>query len=105
MLPGAWGDFLRFALGNYATASPVPVVPVPLFVRLPMAVALLWWGARTDRPWTVPVAAGRAALALYEWSFLPLWLSAIPPARSRTRTSPSVTVRPGTRPTAWCRGR
>ena len=32
-------------------------VAVPLGVRLPMAVALVVWGARTDRSWTVPAAA------------------------------------------------
>ena len=32
-------------------------VPVPLLVRLPLAAALVWWGATTDRRWTVPVAA------------------------------------------------
>lgn len=76
--PSAWGDFLRFALNNYDAPSPVAVVPVPLYLRIPMSLGLLAWGARTDRPWTVPVAAGWAALALYEWSYLTLWLAAIP---------------------------
>ena len=29
---------------------------MPLFIRLPLAVVVLWWAARTDRPWLVPAA-------------------------------------------------
>ncbi|MFI5200277.1 MAG: glycosyltransferase family 87 protein, partial [Candidatus Limnocylindrales bacterium] len=76
--PGAWRDFMTFALGNYATPSPVPVVPIPFLVRLPMSIVLIWWGARTDRAWTVPIAAGWASLALYDWSYLPIWIGALP---------------------------
>jgi hypothetical protein len=32
-------------------------VPVPLVARVPMAALPVAWGARTDRRWTVPVAA------------------------------------------------
>jgi hypothetical protein len=32
-------------------------LPVPLTFRLPVALALVVWGARNDRSWTVPVAA------------------------------------------------
>jgi hypothetical protein len=32
-------------------------LPVPLWLRLPVAAILVVWGARTDRPWTVPVGA------------------------------------------------
>ena len=32
-------------------------VPPPRRIRLPIAAVLLFWGARTDRPWTVRVAA------------------------------------------------
>jgi hypothetical protein len=78
LAPGLWVDFARFAFANAGVAPPVPVVPIPLFVRLPMSVALIVWGARTDRRWTVPIAAGWASLALYEWSALVIWLGALP---------------------------
>jgi hypothetical protein len=35
--------------------DPTPGFDVPLVLRLPVAVALLWWGARTDRKWVVPI--------------------------------------------------
>ncbi len=44
-------------------------VAIPLLIRLPLAVALIAWGARTDRAWTVPAGA---ALALPV-----LWLSGL----------------------------
>ena len=43
-----------------------------------MALALVTWGALTDRRWTVPVAAGWSALALYETSVFLVWAAAIP---------------------------
>jgi hypothetical protein len=76
--PTAWFDFVRFATANVITAAPVPVVAVPLFVRLVMSACLIIWGARSDRPWTVPIAAGWASLALYEWSAITIWLAALP---------------------------
>lgn len=72
--PGAWGDWIRFITSNAATPSPVPVVPIPGWIRFPAAIALIVWGARTDRPWTLPIACGIASFALYEWSFLTIWL-------------------------------
>jgi len=40
-------------------------VPIPFVVRLPVAVAVVVWGARTDRRWTVPVAGMLALPALW----------------------------------------
>jgi hypothetical protein len=90
--PGAWADFIGFALANYATPAPIPVVPVPLLVRVPMALALVTWGALTDRRWTVPVAAGWSALALYESSYLILWASALPLLVSSWQRSTALTM-------------
>jgi hypothetical protein len=51
----AWLDLLVAATGAPDWTS--FVVPIPVWFRLPVAVALLFWGARTDRRWTVPVAS------------------------------------------------
>ena len=75
--PQDWVDFVRFAGSNSGAPSPVPLVPIPFIVRLPMAVALIVWGARTDRRWTVPVAVGWSALALYEWGFITIWIAVL----------------------------
>ena len=43
-------------------------VPVPLWIRLPAAFLLVVWGARSDRPWTVVVAAWLAIPAMWWYS-------------------------------------
>lgn len=89
LAPGAWTDFVRFALTNATIAPPISVVPIPWLIRVAMSVALLAWGARTDRMWTVPIAAGWAAIALYDWTFLSIWVAALPLAsRSSERHRP-----------------
>jgi glycosyl transferase family 87 len=42
-----------------------PAIPIPLWVRLPAAAALVIWGARTDRRWTVPASAALALPVLW----------------------------------------
>lgn len=64
--PAAWADWLD-VLGASATKTVGlwAAVPVPLWLRLPVAVGLVAWGARTDRRWTVPVASMLALPALW----------------------------------------
>jgi hypothetical protein len=47
LAPGLWLEWLGTLVGNRAVAT-TNSLPVPLLLRP--------WGARTDRPWTVPVA-------------------------------------------------
>jgi hypothetical protein len=59
LAPSLWPAWFDYILGtglspNTGTAY---VVPIPLVVRLPAAVLLVAWGARTNRPWTVPTAS------------------------------------------------
>ena len=73
-----WFDFVAFATRNAGMADPpIPLFPVPFGVRLVMSVALILWGARTERRWTVPIAVGWALPALYSWCFLPFWVAAV----------------------------
>lgn len=81
LAPGTWFDFVRFALTNSGTTSPEPVVPVPFIVRASMSVLLIAWGARTDRRWTLPIAVGWSAIALYDWSYISVWIGALPLVR------------------------
>ena len=52
-------------------------LPIPLWIRLPIAVAVVVWGARTDRPWTVPVASMIALPAVW-YGGLSMLLAVIP---------------------------
>ncbi len=49
--------------------SPGSEIPIPLIPRLLAAIALVVWGARADRRWTVPVAVCIAMPSLW-WSSL-----------------------------------
>jgi glycosyl transferase family 87 len=59
------------------TLAKEPILPLPLLVRLPVATAVLVWGALTDRYWTVPIAATLALPAIQLGGFAIL-VAAIP---------------------------
>ncbi len=63
LAPQLWWDWIAFL----ATFGDTPGWPFPISVwpRLPIAVALVVWGARTGRRWTVPLAAIIALPRLY----------------------------------------
>ena len=55
--PGAWVSWLSFVHRAEFPSDPTLVyLDVPLHLRAPIALALIVWGARTDRRWTIPVA-------------------------------------------------
>ena len=54
--PGYWSDFGRSLISNLGEPQHYSIPP-PAPIRIPLAIALVFWGARSDRPWTVPVAA------------------------------------------------
>jgi len=64
LIPGAWT-----AWWVHMTDQPVGPTPnqinVSVWLRLPLAAALIVWGARTNRRWTVIVAATLALPALW----------------------------------------
>jgi hypothetical protein len=61
-------------------------VPPPAIVRLPIAVLIVAWGARTDRPWTVAVAATLALPIIWPHG-LTVALAAIPLLRRGDRAA------------------
>jgi hypothetical protein len=74
--PDLWMRWAGFMIDNAETPSPIAAIGFgPL--RFAAAIALIAWGARTNRPWTVPIACGIASFALYEWSFLTIWLASL----------------------------
>ena len=92
-----WESWLRDSLGATAGGAPLDQfsIPVPLWVRVPAALALVGWGGLTDRRWTVPVAATLALPVLWPSGFA--ILAALWPIR-RERHRPTglvIDVRPG----------
>lgn len=92
--PAAWVDFAALAMsGAGASENGVPIVGPPLPIRLGAAVALIWWGARTDRPWVVPVASGLSLVGFYGiGSWVVVSLGSIALMRSDSRPLPRQTV-------------
>jgi hypothetical protein len=72
--PGAWVDWVRLVMSPLGTPN---VIDVPLAIRLPFAAALIGWGGRTDRRWTVVVGSWLAVPALW-WNSTAVLVALIP---------------------------
>jgi hypothetical protein len=70
--PAVWFGWLESLRANAGTDYEWPLLPIPLVARLLLAAALIAWGARTDRRWTVPVGATLALPLLWpaNWAML-----------------------------------
>jgi len=79
VLPDQWRSWVDVVIRNVAAgkSGTWASLPVPLWIRLPLAAALVVWGARTDRRWTVPVASMVALPALW-YGGLSMLLAVIP---------------------------
>jgi len=51
--PQAWFDWIRYLI-DFSTIPGWPF-PIPIWMRLPISVVIVWWGARTDRAWALPL--------------------------------------------------
>jgi hypothetical protein len=62
-----WTEWIGESLLRTAGGAPLNQfsLPIPLWLRVPAAAALVAWGARTTRPWTVPVGATLALPVLW----------------------------------------
>jgi hypothetical protein len=89
--PQMWIDWVGFVARNISMANPpMPLFPIPFSVRFASACLLVAIGARTDRAWLVPIAAGLALPALWGVGFLPFWVGAL---RLRTPVASPAVVR------------
>jgi hypothetical protein len=68
--PNVWREWIDF-IGSTPEGGSVAQfqIPIPLWLRLPAALALVVWGALNDRRWTVPVAATFALPVLWVSGF------------------------------------
>ncbi|HJW21180.1 MAG TPA: glycosyltransferase 87 family protein [Candidatus Limnocylindrales bacterium] len=69
--PGAWSGWIELLLRTQGPVEDPNLIylAVPLIVRVPIALAIIAWGAWTDRHWTVPVAMTVAMPILWVNSF------------------------------------
>jgi hypothetical protein len=87
--PDLWPKWIAYVLdtGVSPDVGSAYWIPLPLLLRLPAAAILVTWGARTNRPWTLPTGAMlalpvlwlvglamlTAAFALSPWGPLRAW--------------------------------
>jgi hypothetical protein len=76
--PNQWFEWVSWILSHSDSAAPVALEPIPFAVRLPACLALLLWGARTNRAWVVPIVVGFGTPALYLGTYPSMWIAAIP---------------------------
>ena len=86
-MPDAWPRWFQVIVDNAGKGGTWASVPIPLVIRLPAAVALVVWGARTDRRWTVPVASMLALPALW-YGGISMLLAVIPLLEERQPQRP-----------------
>jgi hypothetical protein len=55
--PDLWREWFELLVAASRAPDMAFIVPIPVWFRLPISVAILAWGARTDRRWTVPLAS------------------------------------------------
>jgi len=102
--PQAWGDWLDLLRRNAleTRAMDGAFFAIPLLLRLPVAIAVIVWGALTDRRWVVPIGVLLAMPVLWTNVFtlliavIPLRAGATTPAAAWLRGSSSPV--PGARP-------
>ena len=89
LAPALWGQWLSALTG--LSGQGAGEVPIPLVARLPIAAGVVWWGARTDRAWAVPVAATIATPVLWiGWSaWLVVLFGALPLLRESEERRPA----------------
>ena len=65
--PDLWPKWIAYVLdtGVSPNVGAAYWVPLPLLVRLPAAALLVVWGARANRPWTLPIATMLALPVLW----------------------------------------
>jgi hypothetical protein len=82
--PEAWLHWPQVLTSNTgATKGTWAAIPIPFLARLPFAVVLVIWGARTNRRWTVPIAAMLALPALW-YGGLAIIIATLPLMGART---------------------
>lgn len=76
--PSLWPEFVEVARAQLAAEGSHPLeIPIGLPVRVLVAAILVIAGARTDRRWTVPIAAA-IAMPFAWWGTLAVAVAAIP---------------------------
>lgn len=107
--PSLWAEWFAFMAHDPSGTPGGPSVPVPLPLRVAVGAAIIVWGARTDRPWTVAVGS-TVALPVLWFAGLSVLIGAVPSlrqaiaARSRAPSGPGPVLPAGGYPATHAPG-
>src|SRR5436190_600430 len=73
----AWLGWFKVLLGNVGAPIESGSLPLPLIVRLPIALGVVAWAARTNRRWLLPIGC-LLALPVIWYGSLSLLLAVVP---------------------------
>jgi hypothetical protein len=88
MAPSLWRDWFNLLVAASRAPDMQFIVPIAVWYRLPLSIALLYWGARSDRRWTVPVASC-IALPVLELNGFAMLVAVIPLLNPPSAESPA----------------
>lgn len=77
VVPQMWWQWFAFLASSPSVDTPLMSVTPPLPLRLIVAAAVVTYGARTNRRWTVPLAA-TIALPIYWWNGFSMLVAIVP---------------------------
>lgn len=65
--PGVWRGWLGLLARSFGEPQPVlwSYLAIPIWLRMPIAIWMIYWGAKTNRYWTVPFAVTLAMPILW----------------------------------------
>ena len=69
LAPQLWADWFDLLAGSTGSSTVPGSVPIPLILRLPVAVAVIAWAAVSDRRWLLPVGVLLAMPVIWWGSF------------------------------------
>lgn len=84
LAPSLWADWVGVLASNVGSPVTSGSFPFPFAVRLPAAVGLAMWGARTDRRWVLPIVAV-LSLPVIWYGSLSLLIGVVPLLEGRWR--------------------
>ena len=94
--PTLWSDWFSNVVFGRPIDGYEQSLPVPLALRLPAAVALVWWGARAGRPVVVPLACSLALPVIWlNGGAMALGAAALVDMRVATAIQTAHSQRPG----------
>jgi glycosyl transferase family 87 len=80
--PGLWRAWIELLVREASGTASAGHIPIPLWLRLPIAAALALYAGRTDRRWLLPVVA-LVAMPVLWWGSLSVLIGCVAIERTR----------------------